>query len=115
MNSFQNLKAAETRRMWFIFLAFLVSGIIGLGVGLGLYFYVITGTVFATIIALLCVYFFGMKLTALVDAKVKISCPICSASELEENYTLQCRPAEYECNHCNSVYRDGVLVEKESP
>ena len=124
MNHFKNLKSAETKRMWYFFLAFLVSGIVGVAVGLSLvwvldwglepgpYFYSTAGKIFSTSIAVFVAFFIGRKLTALVGETVKLSCPICHHATLEEQHTLQCQPVKYECKHCRSVYRDGNLVGK---
>lgn len=121
MRSFQNLKAAEARRMRYILLAYLIAGFVGLSLGITLYTVTeirltTTVTIFlAASLALLTAYFLGKKLVELVDKKVKVTCPMCNVPALEENHRLQCQLPEYECKHCNSVYRGGVLMEKESP
>lgn len=126
MRSFQNLKAAEARRMRYILLAYLIAGFVGLSIGTTLYAvadYTVTEvrltttvTIFlSTSLALLVVYFLGKKLVELVDKNVKVMCPMCNAPALEENHRLQCQLPEYECKRCNSVYRGGVLMEKKSP
>jgi rubredoxin len=99
--------------MRYILLAFVIAGFVGLS--LALYLYSIAGTLLSISLALLVTYFLGKKLVELVDKKVKVTCPMCNAPALEENHRLQCQLPEYECKHCNSVYRDGVLMEKESP
>ncbi len=103
---FQNLELAQKRRMRYLLLAYLISIIVGLG--FGLYF----STLMAVIGALLVSYFLNMKLTELVHKKIKAACPLCDAQELTEKFTLQCRPAEYQCDECNSVYMKGVLIEE---
>ncbi len=126
MRSFQNLKAAESRRMRYILLAYLIAGFVGLSLGAILYAvtdYAVTEvrltttvTIFlAASLALLTAYFLGKKLVELVGKKVKVACPMCNAPALEENHRLQCQLPEYECKRCNSVYRGGTLMEKESP
>ena len=114
MRYFQNLKAAEARRMRYILLAFVIAGFVGFS--LALYLYSIAGTGFSALLAislaLFVTYFLGRKLVLLVDKKVTVACPICNATALEENHRLQCQLPEYECKHCNSVYRGGVLMEK---
>ncbi|MEH6467878.1 MAG: hypothetical protein V7722_09630, partial [Porticoccus sp.] len=99
MRRFQNLKAAEARRMRYILLAFVIAGFVGLS--LALYLYSIAGTLLSTSwamflatlftisLALLVAYFLGKKLVLLVDKKVIMACPICNATSLEENHRLQ--------------------------
>jgi hypothetical protein len=126
MRNFQNLKAAEARRMRYILLAYIIAGFAGLSLGIALYAvtdYAVTAVRLTTTVkiflaaslALLAAYFMGKKLVELVDKKMKVTCPICNASKLEENHRLQCQLPEYECKRCGSVYRAGVLMEKESP
>lgn len=124
MNHFNNLKLAEAKRMWYIFLAFLVSGVAGIAVGLSLVlmvgwrldsgpnFYSTIGKIFSISIAVFVTFFVARKLTALVCEKVKLPCPLCHQATLEEQHTLQCQPVKYECKHCRSVYRGGKLVTK---
>ena len=103
---FQNLELAQNRRMRYVLLAYLISIIVGLGIGI--YF----STLMGVMSALLVTYFLGMKLTELVYKKIKAPCPLCDAQELTENFTLQCKPAKYQCEECNSIYMKGVLIEK---
>jgi len=124
MNHVSDLKSVVMRRMWLIFLVFIVSGVVGVGVGftvgvfigscldLGAHYYLVTGKVFAVSIAVFTAFFVGKKLTTLVDRNMKLSCSMCSDAELDELHTLQCQPVQYECKHCNSLYRDGRLVKK---
>jgi len=103
---FQNLELAQNRRMRYILLAYLISIIVGFGISL--YFRTLMGLM----VGLLVIYLLSMKLTALVYKKIRAPCPLCDAKELAENFTLQCRPAQYECKECKSVYMKGVLIEK---
>jgi predicted RNA-binding Zn-ribbon protein involved in translation (DUF1610 family) len=107
--------------MRYILLAYLVAGFVGLSIGTTLYAVAeirltTTVTIFlAASLALIVACFLGKKLVELVDKKVKVTCPMCNAPALAENHRLQCQLPEYECKRCNSVYRGGVLMEKESP
>jgi hypothetical protein len=122
MRHFQKLKVAEARRMRYILLAFVIAGFVGLSLAIYLYSLALTlfstswaiffATLFSISFALFGAYFLGKKLVLLVDKKVTVACPICNATALEENHRLQCQLPEYECKHCNSIYRDGVLMEK---
>lgn len=103
---FQNLELAQNRRMRYMFLAYLISIIVG--VRIGLYFSTLMGVMGALVIS----YFLSKKLTGLVYKKILAPCPLCNAQELTENFTLQCRAAEYQCEECNSIYMKGVLIEK---
>jgi hypothetical protein len=100
---FQNLKYAEDRRMRYILLVYLIAGFVGIGIGL--FFYTINGIIAGIIVS----YCVAWKLAELINEKIKLSCPLCESKELTENFTLQCRPAEYECKECKSVYVEGVL------
>lgn len=103
---FQNLELAQNRRMRYIFLAYLFSIMVGLGIGL--YFSSLVGVMSA----LFFTYFLSMKLTELVYKKIKAACPLCDAQELTEKFTLQCRTAKYQCEECNCVYLKGILIEE---
>ena len=103
---FQNLESAQNRRMRYMFFAYVLSIIVGLGISI--YFSTLMGVMGALIVT----YFLSLKLTELVHKKIKAPCPLCDAQELTENFTLQCRPAKYECKECNSIYIKGVLIEK---
>lgn len=103
---FQNLKSAENRRMRFFLLAYLFSGLVGLAVGKE--FSQMSGVIVGASVMLILAW----KLTELIYAKVKVTCPVCDGQELKENFTLQCKSAELECKQCHSTYVDGVLVEK---
>lgn len=102
---FKNLELAQNRRMRYMLLAYLISIIVGLGISL--YF----STLMGVMGALLVISFLSIKLTKLVYKKIKAACPLCDAQELTEKFTLQCRPAKYQCEECNSVYMKGVLIE----
>ncbi len=103
---YQKLELAQNRRMRYLLLAYLFSTIVGLGIGF--YFNSLMGVV----CALLLVSFLIVKLTELVHKKIKAPCPHCDAQELTERFELQCRPAKFQCEECNSIYIKGVLIEK---
>ncbi|MFT5395572.1 MAG: hypothetical protein ACI85N_000759 [Gammaproteobacteria bacterium] len=103
---FQNLELAQNRRMRYMFLSYMFSIIVGLGVGI--YFF----SLFGVMGALLTSYFLSLKLIELVYKKIEAPCPLCDAQELTEDFSLQCRPAKYQCEKCNSVYMKGILIEK---
>ena len=103
---FHNLELAQNRRMRYLLLAYLLSVIVGASIGIC--FPSITGVIGASLVT----YFLSMKLTEFVYKKIKAPCPLCDAQELIENFTLQCRPARFECKECNSIYMKGVLIEK---
>ena len=104
--TFESIKQNEIRRMRYFFLAYLIAGLVG--VGIALFFKTLNGVI-AAIIMTYCV---SWKFTELIRTKIKLSCPLCDANELTENFTLQCKPTAYECEKCKRVYVDGVLVEK---
>jgi hypothetical protein len=103
---FQNLKSAQSRRMRYILLSYLFAGSIGFGIGL--YYQ----SVVAVIVAVLVTLLMGWKLTGLVYKNIKAPCPLCDTQELTESFSLQCRPATFECKECKSTYVEGVLIEK---
>lgn len=103
---FENIKSAEKRRLRYFLLAYLFAGIIC--VAIALFFSTANGV----IAGLMMGYYIGWKLTELIREKIKLPCPLCDAEELEESFTLQCKPSEYKCSECDSVYKEGVLIEK---
>lgn len=103
---FQNLKSAQNRRMHYILLSYLFAVSVGFGIGLAY------PSLIGVIAAVLITFLLAWKLTALIYKTIKAPCPLCDAQELIENFTLQCRPAAFECKECNSIYVDGVLIEK---
>tara|TARA_R110000782_G_scaffold134752_7_gene227122 strand:+ start:880 stop:1158 length:279 start_codon:yes stop_codon:yes gene_type:complete len=90
------------------YLLFIYLTSIAVGLGLGFYF----NTLMGVISALLGTYFLSMKLTGLVYKKIKAVCPLCNAEELTEKITLQCKPTKYQCEECNSIFSEGVLIKK---
>lgn len=103
---FDSIKLNENRRLRYFFLAYLFAGLIGLGIG------VLFKTVNGIIAGIIMGYCIAWKLTELIRIKIKLSCPLCDANELTENFTLQCKPTAYECEACKRIYVDGVLIEK---
>jgi len=100
---FASIKHNENRRMRYFLFAYLVAGLVGLGIGL--FFKTINGV----IAAIMMTYCVAWKLTEFIRDKIKLSCPLCDEKELLENFTLQCKPTAYECEECKRVYIDGVL------
>lgn len=103
---FQNLHSSENRRMHLFLLAYLFSGLVGLAIGK------VFSSMSGVIIAVSVTFLLARKLTKTIYTKVKVTCPLCNGEELKENFTLQCKSAEYECKQCHSLYVEGVLIEK---
>jgi hypothetical protein len=103
---FKNLQIAENKRLRYLLLAYLVATSFGLAAG------VVFNSVAGIVIGIVLTSILCWIMTALVNAIVKVVCPLCNAQELTEKFTLQCRPAEFECKQCHSVYADGMLLNK---
>ncbi|KKL50087.1 hypothetical protein LCGC14_2309030, partial [marine sediment metagenome] len=107
MRHFQNLKAAEAKRMRYILLAYLIAGFVGLSFGIALYTVTeirltTTVTIFlAASLALLTAYFLGKKLVELVDKKVKVSLTVCG--ETSESYHAV---EEFKVTYCKKLDDD---------
>jgi predicted membrane channel-forming protein YqfA (hemolysin III family) len=96
-----SLVDTQHRKMLFTLLAYLVSGTMGLLVLLSLPFN--AGIIVAPLVA----FGLGWWLTRLVHRWVQPHCPVCDSNELTENFTLQCRLPEFQCERCQQRFVGG--------
>ena len=95
--SLGNLEVIQRRKMVYILLVYLLSGVAGCFI---LASFPFVGVIVAPAAA------FGLAwiLTGIVNKTVQVRCPFCDANELKENFVLQCRLPEYQCERCQQRY-----------
>jgi len=90
--------------MIFVLFAYMLTGVLAIFMMIRLPVYV--GILISIFVSLLFALGVGWILTKLVNYFVQAQCPICSSSKLTENFTLQCKMPEYQCNQCQRVYSE---------
>ncbi len=92
-----NLIVIQRRKMVCILHVYLLSGVVGC--------LILTAFPFIDVIVAPAAAF-GLVwiLTGIVNKPVQVRCPLCDANELKENFVLQCRLSEYQCERCQQHY-----------
>lgn len=101
---FEQLISLQRRKMIFVLFVYMLTGALAIFMMIRLPVYV--GILISIFVSLLFALGVGWVLTKLVNYFVQAQCPICSSSKLTENFTLQCKMPEYQCNQCQRVYSE---------
>ena len=93
-----NLANVQHRKMLYMLLVYLFAGAVACAILVVTPF--TTGILLAPFVAI------GLAwlLSRVVNKLVHVRCPVCDADALKENFTLQCRMPEYQCEQCQRRY-----------
>ncbi len=99
---FEQFVSLQRKKTFFILLTYVFT--IVLAIYLMLVLSAKVSMFFSILLSLLMALGIGWFLTKTVDYFVQVHCPNCSSSQLTENFTLQCKMPEYQCDQCQRVY-----------
>lgn len=101
---FEQFVSLQRKKILFVLLTYVITG--ALAVYLMLELTAQVGIFLGLLLSLLLAFGVGWVLTKMVGYFIQIRCPNCTSSKLTENFTLQCKMPEYQCDQCQRVYSE---------
>ena len=101
---FEQLLSLQRRKMAFLLLIYVLIGVLA--------FYLIPkltaqmGMIFSIFFCSSFAFGLGWILTKILNYFIQARCPNCSSSRLTENFALQCKMPEYQCNQCQRIFSE---------
>ncbi len=100
---FEQLVLLQRRKMIFVLFAYIFTGVLAVFIMTKLSAHM--GIFISILVSMLLVLGVGWILIKLINYFIQAQCPSCS-DKLTENFTLQCKMPEYQCNQCQRVYSE---------